>query len=104
MVCALLGPATGVFAAELPPINKVLDTAKTLNQDIQNKLNTAPVVKEIADQLPSKEQASGFLAGVWQIVWTVVKFIGKIFDFALKLIIGVITPILQKVGLGFFTN
>lgn len=104
--------ATGIFAvelpvasaAELPPINKVIDTAKTINQDIQNKLSTSPVTQEIVKELPTKEQASGFFAGVWRIIWAIVKFIAGIFDWALKVVVGLFSVVASKIGLGFFNQ
>ncbi len=96
--------AAVTFAADLPSVNGAIDAAKNFGQQVQQKVDTSGVVREVNQALPTKEQAAGFLAGVWKIIWVIMKFIAGIFDWILKLIIGLVAPILQKVGLGFLAN
>ncbi|MDO8466730.1 MAG: hypothetical protein Q7S83_01160 [bacterium] len=96
----LLLSATPVLAEV--NFDKALDAAKTVNQEIQKKINIAPVAQEINKALPTEEQAKGFLAGVWKIVMIVVRFFAKIFDWMLGIISSVFYFVLNKIGLDFF--
>lgn len=94
--------ATGAFAAELPPVNKVIDAAKNINQEIQKKIDAAPVAQEISKILPTEEQAKGFLAGVWKIGMIIVKFVASVFNWILEVISSLFYSALDKIGLDFF--
>ncbi len=94
--------AAGAFAAELPPINKVINTANTVSQEIQKQLDSSAVTEEIGRSLPTKEQTEGFLSGVWKVLWSIVKFIARVFDWILKIVTGFFYTVLNKIGLDFF--
>ncbi len=87
-----------------PPIQKVMDAAQNLNQEIQKKIDTAPVVKEVTEALPSEEQTKSFLRKVGQALWVVVRFVAKIFDWLIEVISNLIYTVLSKIGLGFLIN
>ncbi|TSC83359.1 MAG: hypothetical protein G01um101419_42, partial [Parcubacteria group bacterium Gr01-1014_19] len=85
-------------------VQKAIDAAQNLNKEIQKKIDTAPVVKEVTDALPSEEQTMGFLKKIGQALWVVVRFIAKIFDWVLEIISNLIYGVLSKIGLGFLGN
>ena len=84
--------------------DKAIDAAKTVNQEIQKKIDTAPVSREISKALPTEEQAKGFLAGVWKIVMILVRFFATIFDWIIGIVSSVFYFALDKIGLGLLRN
>lgn len=100
----LLASANFALAADLSTVSGAVDAAKNLSQQIQQKVDSSPVVREINQSLPSKDQAEGFLSGLWRIIWSVVKFLGVIFTWIIDLATSFFSAIFQKIGLGFFTS
>ena len=92
------------LAQPAPAVQKAIDAAQNLNKEIQEKIDTSPVVKEVTDALPSEEQTKSFFRKVGQALLVVVRFIAKIFDWIIELISNLIYGILGKIGLGFLGN
>lgn len=100
----MLSSVNFAFAADLSTVNGAVDAAKNLGQQIQQKVDTSGVVKEINQSLPNKDQAVGFLSGLWRIIWSVVQFLGVIFKWIIDLASGFFSAIFSKIGLGFMTK
>lgn len=82
----------------------IVDKAGEFTSGIEQKLDSAKTVQKIEENLPSKEETKGILRSVAQFFFIIIKFVAKIFDWALEVLTSAIYLILDRVGLGFFKN
>lgn len=103
IIALILVMTVNVSLAALPG-QGIIDKAGEFTQGIEEKLDSSGAVKTIEEKLPSQEEARGFLRSVGNFLLIIIRFVGKAFDWALKIITSTILIVLDRVGLGFLGN